>query len=108
MCSYNKVNGRYASENSELLNGVLREDWGFSGLVMSDWGAVNDRVDGLKCGLDLEMPGDIAHNRQAIIDAVNEGSLPIKIVDRAVSRVLNMINATLPSEEPFAADFGRC
>lgn len=102
MCSYNKVNGKYASENPELLNGVLRDEWGFEGLVMSDWGAVNDRVEGLKCGLDLEMPGDIGHNRQAIIDAVNDGSLSIEVVDRAVSRVLNMINNTLPdgSESP--------
>ena len=106
MCSYNKVNGRYASENPELLNGVLRDDWCFEGLVMSDWGAVNDRVEGLKCGLDLEMPGDIGHNRQAIIDAVNDGNLPIDIVDRAVARVLNMINNTLPdgSESPAKFD----
>ncbi len=96
MCAYNKVNGRYASENSELLNGVLRDDWGFEGLVMSDWGAVNDRVEGLKAGLDLEMPGDIAHNRQVIIDAVNDGTLSLEVLDTAVRRVLNMIyNTTL-------------
>ena len=106
MCSYNKVNGKYASENPELLNGVLRDEWGFEGLVMSDWGAVNDRVEGLKCGLDLEMPGDIGHNRQAIIDAVNDGSLSVEVVDIAVTRVLNMINNTLPdgSESPAKFD----
>ena len=96
MCAYNKVNGKYASENPELLNGVLRDDWGFEGLVMSDWGAVNDRVEGLKAGLDLEMPGDIAHNRQVILDAVKDGSLDVEVVDTAVRRVLNMIyNTTL-------------
>ena len=91
MCSYNKVNGKYASENAELLNGVLRDDWGFSGLVMSDWGAVNDRVEGLRCGLDLEMPGDIGHNRQVIIDAVNDGSLSMEVLDTAVRRVLEIV-----------------
>lgn len=95
MCAYNKVNGKYASENNELLNTILRDDWGFEGLVMSDWGAVNDRVEGLKCGLDLEMPGDVAHNRQVIVDAVNNGTLSIEVVDRAVRRVLNMVHNTM-------------
>ena len=100
MCAYNKVNGKYASENPELLNGVLRDDWGFEGLVMSDWGAVNNRVEGLKSGLDLEMPGDIGHNRQMIIDAVNDGTLSMETLDRAVRRVLNMVyNTTLAKEE---------
>lgn len=92
MCAYNKVNGRYASENEALLNGVLRDDWGFGGLVMSDWGAINDRVEGLRCGLDLEMPGDIGHNRQVIVDAVRDGSLPIEVVDTAVRRVLTIVD----------------
>ena len=91
MCSYNKVNGKYASENEELLNHILRDEWGFKGLVMSDWGAVNDRVEGLRCGLDLEMPGDVGYNRQVIVDAVNDGSLPIEVVNTAVRRVLKMI-----------------
>lgn len=99
MCAYNKVNGKYASENPELLNGVLRDDWGFEGLVMSDWGAVNNRVEGLKAGLDLEMPGDIGHNRQAIIDAVYREELSMEVVDKAVLRVLNMINNTTQATE---------
>ena len=57
MCSYNRVNGTYASENSLLLNEILRDEWGFTGFTMSDWGAVNDRVRGVAAGLDLEMPG---------------------------------------------------
>ncbi len=105
MCAYNKVNGKYASENSELLNGVLRDDWGFEGLVMSDWGAVNDRVEGLKAGLDLEMPGDIGHNRQVIIDAVNSGTLSVEVLDKAVIRVLNMINNTTLANEEIEAQF---
>ena len=105
MCAYNKVNGKYASENPELLNGVLRDDWGFEGLVMSDWGAVNNRVEGLKAGLDLEMPGDIGHNRQVIIDAVNNGTLSIEVVDKAVKRVLNMIYNTTLVEGDMEAQF---
>ncbi len=105
MCAYNKVNGKYASENPELLNGVLRDDWGFEGLVMSDWGAVNDRVEGLKAGLDLEMPGDIGHNRQVIVDAVNNGTLSIDVVDQAVRRVLNMIYNTSLVEGEVPAKF---
>ena len=53
MCSYNKVNGEYLSENKRLLTDVLRDEWGYDGLVMTDWGAVNDRVEGIKAGLDL-------------------------------------------------------
>lgn len=105
MCAYNKVNGKYASENPDLLNGVLRDDWGFEGLVMSDWGAVNDRVEGLKAGLDLEMPGDIAHNRQVILDAVKNGSLDVEVVDTAVRRVLNMIYNTTLVEGTMPAKF---
>ncbi len=105
MCAYNKVNGKYASENPELLNGVLRDDWGFEGLVMSDWGAVNDRVEGLKAGLDLEMPGDIAHNRQVILDAVKDGSLDVEVVNTAVRRVLNMIYNTTLVEGTMPAKF---
>ena len=100
MCAYNKVNGKYASENPELLNGVLRDDWGYEGLVMSDWGAVNDRVEGLNSGLDLEMPGDIGHNRQAILNAVKNGTLSIETVNKSVLRVLNMVyNTTLATDE---------
>ena len=105
MCAYNKVNGKYASENSELLNGVLRDDWGYQGLVMSDWGAVNDRVEGLKCGLDLEMPGDIAHNRQVIVDAVNDGSLSMDIVDTAVRRVLEIVRRGVESKRTVEDNF---
>jgi beta-glucosidase len=85
------VNGKYASENHHLLNEILRDEWGFDGLVMSDWGAVNDRVEGLKCGLDLEMPGDIGHNRQVIVDAVNNGTLSMEVLDRAVRRLLKIV-----------------
>ena len=105
MCAYNKVNGEYASENDELLNKILRDDWGFEGLVMSDWGAVNDRVKGLKAGLDLEMPGDIGHNRQVLLDAIKNRKLTEKELDVAVRRVLNMINNTTMVEGEVPAKF---
>ena len=68
MCSYNQINGTFASENKWLLTDVLRNDWGFEGYVMSDWGAVNDRVKGLEAGLDLEMPGSNGTNDALIME----------------------------------------
>ncbi len=99
MCAYNKVNGEYASENRRLLTEIPREEWGFDGLIMSDWGAVNDRVAGLIAGLDLEMPGDIAHNRQAIVDAVREGRLSEETLDIAVRRVLRLVCTVLQNKK---------
>ena len=92
MCAYNKVNGEYASENKKLLTDIPRGEWGFDGLIMSDWGAVNDRVAGLNAGLDLEMPGDILHNNQLIIDAVRDGRISEETLNTAVRRVLTMVN----------------
>ena len=91
MCAYNKVNGEYASENRKLLTDIPRGEWGFEGLIMSDWGAVNDRVAGLNAGLDLEMPGDILHNNQMIIDAVRDGRVSEDTLNTAVRRVLTMV-----------------
>ena len=91
MCAYNKVNGEYASENKKLLTDIPRGEWGYEGLIMSDWGAVNDRVAGLNAGLDLEMPGDIAHNRQLIVDAVRDGRISEETLNTAVRRVLTMV-----------------
>ena len=61
MCAYNAINGEYCCENQWLLTDVLRKEWGFDGLVMTDWGAMHDRVKSLKAGLDLEMPGRYRH-----------------------------------------------
>ena len=91
MCAYNKVNGTYASENKQLLTDIPRGEWGFDGLIMSDWGAVNNRVDGLNAGLDLEMPGDILHNNQLIIDAVKDGRVTEQTLNTSVKRVLTMV-----------------
>lgn len=91
MCSYNKLNGTFASENAWLLTSVLRDEWGFEGYVMSDWGAVNERVAGLKAGLELEMPASGGINDQEIIDAVKDGSLDEAVLDQAVERILKII-----------------
>ena len=91
MCSYNRVNGVYASENEFLLTKVLREEWGFEGFVVSDWGAVNDRVKGLSAGLDLQMPYDGGWGDKKIIEAVKKGELPEEVLDEAVERILNIV-----------------
>ena len=91
MCSYNKINGTYASENPWLLTEVLRDEWGFKGYVMSDWGAVNDRVEGLKAGLDLEMPSSNGINDAEIVKAVQEGTLDEAVLDQAVERILKIV-----------------
>ena len=88
MCAYNKVNGVYASEHAWLLTTVLRGEWGFDGLVVSDWGAVHDRVAALGAGLDLEMPPNLGVSDAAIIAAVRTGQLDEDVLDAAVARVL--------------------
>ena len=91
MCSYNQINGTFASENKWLLTDVLRGEWGFKGYVMSDWGAVNDRVKGLEAGLELEMPASGGDNDAMIVKAVKDGALEEKILDQAVERILRII-----------------
>ncbi len=91
MCSYNRVNGEYTAENKTLLTDILRDEWGFEGFVVSDWGAVNERVEGLAAGLDLEMPSTFGMGDKKIIDAVNKGILPEETLNKAVERILNII-----------------
>jgi beta-glucosidase len=91
MCSYNCINGTYSCENDWLLNQVLRKEWGFHGLVVTDWGAMNDRVKSLKAGLDLEMPASNGITDKLIVEAVNNGTLTIQQLDVAVTRVLELV-----------------
>ena len=91
MCSYNKINGTYSSENPWLLTKVLRDDWGFEGYVMTDWGAIDDRIDGIRAGLDLEMPASGGENDKRIVEAVQNGVLDEKILDTTVERILKVI-----------------
>ncbi len=91
MCSYNRLFGEFASQNERLLTGILRKEWGFEGVVISDWGAVVDRVAALKAGLDIEMPHvDNAHDEE-IIEAVNTGKLSLEKVDLAAENVVHLI-----------------
>ena len=102
MCSYNKINGTYASENRWLLTDVLRDEWGFEGYVMTDWGAVNDRVKGILAGLDLEMPGSGGHNDRNIVKAVQAGELDEAVLDATVERILKVIFSYLDARQPGA------
>ncbi|WP_304354129.1 glycoside hydrolase family 3 C-terminal domain-containing protein [Brachyspira innocens] len=88
MCSYNSVNGTFASENKHLLTDILRDEWGFDGIVVSDWGAVNDRIEALKAGLDLQMPSTNGYDDKKVYEAIKENKLDIKILDKAVERLL--------------------
>ena len=90
MCAYNKINGTYCCQNKRLLSGVLRNEWGFSGLVMTDWGATHDRIKMLQAGLDLEMPGDTDICRKWIIDGIKSGELAEETLDKAVENVLKL------------------
>ncbi len=100
MCSYNRVNGVYASENPWLLTDVLRGEWGFKGYVMSDWGAVSDRVAGVAAGLDLEMPSSGGINDRKIVAAVQSGELDERIVDQACERILEINYRYLDNARP--------
>jgi beta-glucosidase len=91
MCSYNKVNGEYASQNKSLLTDILRDEWGFDGFVVSDWGAVDERVNGLEAGLELEMPPSHGLGDNKIIQAVQNGKLSVETLNRAVERLLKII-----------------
>ena len=107
MCAYNRVNGPLCSEHRELLTDILRGEWGFDGIVMSDWGAVDDRVAALAAGLDLEMPGFGQENDTALARAVASGRLAEAALDRAAERLLALVERTAAArEEGHAYDAG--
>ena len=91
MCGYNKVNGVYCSENHWLLTEVLRDEWGWDGVVVSDWGAVHDRVAALRGGLDWEMPPDLVLSPAAVEEAIRSGALEPSVLDTGVRRMLTLI-----------------
>lgn len=92
MCSYNKINGTYSSQNRWLLTDVLRDQWGWDGMVVSDWGATRDRVAGVAAGLDLEMPSTGGRTTALVIEAVQNGTLDETLVDIAVRNVLTLVS----------------
>lgn len=101
MCAYNAVNGTFCAENKELLTDILRKDWGYDGFVVTDWGAVKDRVKGLKAGLDLEMPGSTEGKTEKIVHAVEEGALDETVLDEAVRNVLNFVKTALENQKNY-------
>lgn len=99
MCSYNRINGVYSCENDWLLNKLLRDEWGFEGLVMTDWGAMDERVPSLKAGLDLEMPDCHGETDKLIVKAVQSGELEEPVLDTAVERILTMVDKYLTARK---------
>lgn len=105
MCAYNRLGGEYCSQNKELLTDILKNEWGFEGCVVSDWGAVADRVPGLAAGLDLEMPYSGGERDRQIAEAVLSGELPGEVLDKAVKRILKTVFDTMEYQENgYAAD----
>jgi beta-glucosidase len=105
MCAYNKLNGVYCSENRRLLVDILKQEWGFEGLVMSDWGAVHDRVASLKGGLDLEMPGPKDRRVKAVIEAVRSGALDESFLDEAARRIVGIALKAAQTPKPKGGAF---
>lgn len=102
MCSYNRVNGVYSSENELYLTDILRDKWDFDGYVVSDWGAVNDRVMGVAAGLDLEMPSSGGANDAKLVEAVKNGTLSEEALDRACGNILGVVDSYLKNHDESA------
>lgn len=110
MCSYNPINGVHASDNAKLLTDILRKEWGFEGIVVSDWGAVNDRVKGILAGMDLQMPCDEGIGDGEILQAVKSGSLDESALDTVVRRILEFVFRCFADREThknFKADYDK-
>jgi Beta-glucosidase-related glycosidases len=91
MCAYNKINGTFCSDNKQLLNSILREEWGFKGLVVTDWGAMGDRIEGFQAGCDLSMPGGASYQEKEVFEAVKEGKLKEDDINKCVNRILEIV-----------------
>ncbi len=107
MLAYNKINGNYCTENEWLVEGVLRQEWGFQGLTVSDWTATADRVEGLHCGLDLEMPGSGFYNVRKLAKAYRRGLYSLDILERSANRVAELVNKSEPLLKQPAPAFNR-
>ena len=91
MCAYPKLNGVHCSDNKKLLTDILRDEWGFEGLVLTDWGAMNDRIEGFRSGCDLNMPGGSDYMEKDVLNAVKNGFLQENTVDTCAERVLRLV-----------------
>ncbi|NLE76796.1 MAG: glycosyl hydrolase [Chloroflexi bacterium] len=107
MAAYNKLNGVACCEHRELLTAIVRDEWGYGGLVLSDWGAVDQRAPALAAGLDLAMPGLPGEAGAEIVQAVRQDRLPQASLDQAARRVLTLI-AKAAAQPAGPADGGRC
>ncbi len=94
MCAYNKINDIHCSDNKQLLTTILRDEWGFDGMVVTDWGAMNDRIEAFKAGCDLNMPGGSNYMEKNVVEAVQQGSLSEEDIDKSVERILNVVFQT--------------
>lgn len=103
MASYNKVNGTFSTQNEEGLSGILRKEWGFEGLVMSDWGATHDRAAAVRAGCDLTMPAE--NTDQEIVRAVEEGTLSLAALDSCCQRVLELAFQAVENRRPQDFDY---
>lgn len=106
MCAYNKLNGTHASDHKQLLTDILRTEWGFDGMVVTDWGAMNDRIEGFQAGCDLNMPGGSDYMFKACAQAVKDGKLSEGDVDNSVRRILRQVfRAAEVREIPYTCDY---
>lgn len=106
MCAYPKLNGVHCSDHKGLLTDILREEWGFEGMVVTDWGAMNDRIEGFRAGCDLNMPGGSAYMEKEVLAAVKSGTLPESAVDDSARRVLKLVfRAAEARKGPTGCDF---
>jgi beta-glucosidase len=106
MAAYNQINGEYCTQNKKLLTDILKEEWGFEGLVVSDWFAVCERDLGLAAGLDLEMPTSAGIGVKAIVDAVQNGRVSEESLNNAVERILNVVFKARDGKKP-GAPYGK-
>lgn len=106
MCAYPKLNGVHCSDSKKLLTDILRTEWGFGGMVVTDWGAMNDRIQGFRAGCDLNMPGGSDYMEKEVLQAVRDGSLPERCVDDSARRVLELVfRAAQTLKEKAACDY---
>jgi len=99
MCAYNKLNGIFCSDNHPLLRDILRDEWGFTGVIVTDWGAMNDRIKAFEAGLDLEMPGSGGYFDELVSTAVLNGELSEERINQSVERILNLVLTAAENRE---------
>ena len=106
MCAYPKLNGVHCSDSKRLLTDILRTEWGFGGMIVTDWGAMNDRIEGFRAGCDLNMPGGSDYMEKEVLQAVKDGTLPESCVDDSARRVLELVfRAAETLKAPASCDY---